>query len=116
MENTKRAAGLKESAEHIEHVLQIVRTELGKTEKDTDWQGLSRHFASGAEETKRLAEELAASQEADHEYSLLTLFMLRQIEISISFIANLSEQIAFLHNRMEQFEKDVVAMRDTLHR
>jgi hypothetical protein len=57
-----------------------------------DWTGLARHFATGAAETRELALELASSsQDGEENNSLMYVFMLRQLEISLAFISKLSE-------------------------
>lgn len=112
VEEARRAIGLKESAEHIEQAVEVVRAELGKMEMETDWPGLSRHFATGAEATKELARELAESQASAQGDALVSLFMLRQIEVSMSFIARLSNQMATLHQRLDRMEKEIGILRE----
>ncbi|HZA22677.1 MAG TPA: hypothetical protein VFA32_08755 [Dehalococcoidia bacterium] len=111
MMDVNRAEGFKESAQRVEQVLEVVRAEMGKTAKETDWAGLARHFATGAAETKELALELASSQDADENNSLIHIFMLRQLEISLTFISKLSGQISLLQERVELMESDLAALK-----
>jgi hypothetical protein len=57
-----RTEGFEASAQRIERVLEVVRGEMGKTAKETDWAGLAGRLATGAAETKALALELAGSE------------------------------------------------------
>ncbi len=111
MTDINRASGIKESAQRIERVLEVVRAEMGKTTRETDWAGLAQHFATGAAETKELARELADSQDDGANNALINVFMLRQLEISLAFISRLSDQIAFLQERLELTESDLAALK-----
>jgi hypothetical protein len=111
MTDINRASGFKESAQRIERVLEVVRAEMGKTTRETDWGGLARHFAIGAAETRELARELVASRDDDENSALVIVFMLRQLEICLAFISKLSDQIAFLQERLELTESDLAALK-----
>ena len=106
-----RAEGFRESARRTEQVVEVLRTEMGKMTKETDWAGLAQHFATGAAETKKLALELADPQDIDENTSLIHVFTLRQLEISLTFISKLSDQIALLQERLELMESDLAALK-----
>jgi hypothetical protein len=99
-----RAGEFKESAQRIEQVLEVVRAEMGQTTKETDWAGLARHIATGAAETKELAFQLAKSQDGDGDDALLSVFILRQLEICMTFISKLSDLTESLQERLEHIE------------
>jgi hypothetical protein len=111
MTDLNRAKGFRESAQRIEQVVEVVRAEMSKMTKETDWVGLAQHFATGAAETKELALELAGSQDTDENNSFIYVFMLRQLEISLIFISKLSDQIALLQERLELMESDLAALK-----
>jgi hypothetical protein len=100
--------GLKESAARIERVLEAARTELGKADADTNWQGLTQNFQWGAEETNNFARQLAQSQDSDHSDALVHAFILRQLEITMGFLARLSEAVVTMQERMERMEQGAV--------
>lgn len=111
MTDLNRASGFKESAQRIEEVLEVVRAEIGPTAKETDWAGLARHIATGAAETKVLAFQLARSQEAEEGDALVSVFILRQLEICLTFISKLSHQTESLQKRLEHMESELAELR-----
>jgi hypothetical protein len=110
MTDLNRASGFKESAQRIEEVLEVVRAEIGPTAKETDWAGLARHIATGAAETKGLAFQLAKSQDGDGDDALLSVFILRQLEICLAFISKLSDLTESLQKRLEHMESELAEL------
>ena len=103
--------GLQESAARLERVMEAARSELGRPATDTNWQGLCQNFASTAEETQNLAQELAKSQEqGDAESALLHAFTLRQLEITMNFLSKLSAAMVSMEERLDKMEEEVSTM------
>jgi len=104
MANGHRPVALMMSAERLEKALEVVRSELGKAEKEAHWAGLSRHLATGAERTREFAAKLGESQSLDPNDTLIHVFTLRQLEITMSLISRLSGQMAEVQARLDHLE------------
>ena len=103
----ERLSALRESTERIEKAVEVVRSEIGRVEKGTEWEGLSGRPDTGTQRTRDLAREMAESQGAEEHGSLIHLFTLRQLEIALGLISELSSHIVVLHERLEQIEKNM---------
>lgn len=88
------------TAERLEEVVRGVRSRLGAMEDANNWSGLTREEPAGTEKTQQLAEDLAAdSSHPNSRDGLLHLFLLRQIEIAMNLIGELSMRIQALEER-----------------
>lgn len=100
MSEAMKVSGMPQSAERIERVLEVVRRELGKSAQETDWQSLIHHWAQGVEETEVFASAMGSAESTDGGAALVHVFLLRQLEISMQFIAKLAQQVTLLQNRV----------------
>lgn len=107
MNDTARTKGFEESAQRIEQVLEVMRDEIANAGTETDWAGLSRQFATGAEETRELALKLGSLQRSNESDALIHTFMLRQLEISLAFISKLSNQVVALQEGLASLESEL---------
>ena len=82
------------TAARLQEVVRSVRSRLGVMEDVGQWSGLTREEPGGSDKTQQLAEDLAAdSSGATSRDGLLHLFLLRQLEIAMSLIAELSARV-----------------------
>jgi hypothetical protein len=91
------------TAQRLQEVVRSVRSRLGVMEDATHWSGLTREEPAGSDKTQRLAEDLAENaSSADSKDGLLHLFLLRQLEISMNLIAELSARVQALESAQGQ--------------
>jgi hypothetical protein len=99
----QRLAALKESTERIEEAVQAVRSEIGRVERETEWDGLATPADRGTQRTHELGREMAQSDISENG-ALTHLFTLRQLEIALSLISELSGHLSELSERLEKIE------------
>lgn len=86
-----------QTAQRLEEVIRSVRSRLGVSEDAYQWSGLTREEPAGSARTQKLAEDMAAEvSKVDGRDGLLHLFLLRQLEIAMSLIGEMSARVQAL--------------------
>lgn len=101
--NTRTVSGIEVSARRIEDVIEEIRAEIGKLEATRP--GLSNRTQGRELENEKFTRDVASSQgEGD---PLMSLFVLRQLEIALAFISRLSGEVSELNERVAKLQRQL---------